>query len=62
MTDTLSTSMNTTQEDISPGPPSTSLRQSKYIRPQTTNAATHETKQASAKPSITRKLRGKYAS
>lgn len=61
MTDTLSTSINTTQEDVSLIPPTTSLRQNKYIRSQTTNAAIHEPKQVASKSSITRKIRSKYA-
>jgi hypothetical protein len=60
MNDTLSTSANTTQEDISPIPPTTSHRQSKYIRAQTTiTTKTAESKAALSKSSITRKLRSK---
>lgn len=58
MTDTLSTSINTTQEDIPQIPPPVTNRQSKYIRSQTPNT-TNEPKTAPSKPSITRKIRGK---
>ncbi len=58
MTDT---SVNTTQEDTSPISSTTSLRQSKYIRSQTTNTAIHEPKQAPAKPAIARKIHGEYS-
>jgi len=52
MTDTLSTSVNTTQEDIS-----TSIRTNKNGRVQTIN--TIELKSAPPKTSTTRKTRGK---
>jgi hypothetical protein len=58
MMDTLSTSVNTTQEDISSIP---TTRQSKYIRSQTINTG-NEPKTAPSKPSIPRKLRGKFSS
>lgn len=55
MPDTSSTSANTTQEESSLLPPTTNLRQSKYVRSQTAN----EQKSASSKPLIARKPRGK---
>ena len=55
MPDTSSTSANTTQEESSLLPPTTNLRQSKYVRSQATN----EPKLAPSKPSIARKTRGK---
>ncbi len=58
MTDTLSTSVNTTQEDISPILPAKMHRQNKYLRTQTTTT-TIEPKIMPSRPSITRKIRGK---
>jgi hypothetical protein len=61
MTDKLSTSANTIQEDISSIPPTATQRQSKYARSQTSNTATTEPKTVPSKPSIARKIRGNFS-